>query len=624
MKKKETVLKEIFGYDGFREGQAELIDGILQGQDVLGIMPTGSGKSLCYQIPALTMGGITLVISPLISLMKDQVAALNQAGVHAAFFNSSLTLRQYHLALRYAKEGRYTLIYAAPERLLTESFLSFALTADIRLVAVDEAHCVSQWGQDFRPGYLKIAEFIARLPHRPVVSAFTATATKEVREDIIQILQLQNPKMVLTGYDRPNLYLGISAPRDKYAALKNYIEVHPAVCGIVYCLTRKDVEAVAAALCTDGFSVTRYHAGLSDAERRRNQEDFICDRAQIMVATNAFGMGIDKSNVRYVVHYSMPKNIESYYQEIGRASRDGAPGECILFYSGKDVVTNQFFIDHNQENEELDQETRLLVQARDRERLKRMTYYCFTDGCLREYILHYFGETCPNYCGNCQNCITQFELADVTKEAKQILLAVASCHQRFGQNVILDTLRGAKTERLRKNGMIESPQYGSLSAVPLHRLKRIMNHLLLNGYLQASNDAFAVLGLLPLAAGVLEDDKKVEMRFPREDARKKNASAAHGNGRGMAANRMRKRSAAAGVLSEQDEALFARLRRLRMELARKEGVAPYLVFSDKTLAELCIQKPATKAQMLNVPGIGLHKAEKYGSQFLKVLKEARK
>ena len=365
------ILKQYFGYDGFREGQEELICGILEGRDVLGIMPTGAGKSLCYQIPALMSDGITLVISPLISLMKDQVASLNQAGVHAAYLNSSLSSGQYYKALSLAKTGRYRIIYVAPERLVTEEFLDFARNTKITMVAVDEAHCVSQWGQDFRPSYLKIAEFIGRLPSRPVISAFTATATKEVRDDVIDILLLRNPVVVTTGFNRPNLYFGVQAPKDKYAAVKNYVECHPNQSGIIYCLTRKLVEEVCGRLRQDGFPAVRYHAGLTDEERRQNQDAFMYDTAPVMVATNAFGMGIDKSNVRYVLHYNMPKNIESYYQEAGRAGRDGAPADCILFYGGQDVVTNQMFIEHNQENEELDPATRSLVAQRDRGGLRK-------------------------------------------------------------------------------------------------------------------------------------------------------------------------------------------------------------------------------------------------------------
>ena len=453
------ILKHYFGYDTFRDGQDVLIQSILEGRDVLGIMPTGAGKSLCYQIPALMMDGITLVISPLISLMKDQVSSLNQVGILAAYINSSLTAAQYYKVLDLARAGRYPIIYVAPERLMSEDFLRFALSSQVKIsmVAVDEAHCVSQWGQDFRPSYLKIVDFINQLPDRPVVSAFTATATAQVRDDIIDILMLRNPQVMTTGFNRPNLYFGVQSPKDKYATMVNYLERHKGESGIIYCLTRKVVEEVCSQLIREGFSVTRYHAGLSDSERRHNQEDFIYDRAQIMVATNAFGMGIDKSNVRFVVHYNMPKNMESYYQEAGRAGRDGEPSECILLYGGPDVVTNQFFIDHNQDNEALDPVTREIVMELDRERLRKMTFYCFTNECLRDYILRYFGEYGSNYCGNCSNCLSQFETVDVTDISRILIGCVESCRQRYGTNVIIDTVRGANTAKIRNYRMDGNP-----------------------------------------------------------------------------------------------------------------------------------------------------------------------
>ncbi|MGL5435243.1 MAG: DNA helicase RecQ [Lachnospiraceae bacterium] len=604
---KYQVLKQYFGYDIFREGQEALIDGILNGRDVFGIMPTGSGKSLCFQIPALMMNGITLVISPLISLMKDQVTTLNQAGIHAAYLNSSLTANQYYKALSLAKEGRYPIIYVAPERLETDGFLDFALNTKIAMVAVDEAHCVSQWGQDFRPSYLKIVEFIKKLPVRPVVSAFTATATQEVREDIIDILMLQDPAVVTTGYDRPNLYLGVQAPKDKYAALKNFVETHPDQCGIVYCLTRKLVEDVSDRLRADGISVTRYHAGLGDKERRENQDDFIYDRCQVMVATNAFGMGIDKSNVRYVIHYNMPKSIEAFYQEIGRCSRDQEPGECILFYSGQDVVTNQLFIDNNQDNQGLDPLTRQIVQERDRDRLRKMTFYCFTNECLRDYILRYFGEYGSNYCGNCQSCITQYEDVDVTEIAAALIGCVSSCRQRYGVNVIIDTVHGANTVKIRQYRMNEDPHYGTMAKVSVHRLRQVMNYLMLKEYLAVTNDEYSIVRLTRSSSQVLDDGETVLMKMAKEQEHQAKTKSD---------KKTKKGKVSGAELSEADEALFEKLRLLRTEIAREEGVPPYIVFSDKSLVSMCLVKPNTRTEMLTVTGVGEFKFEKYGERFL--------
>lgn len=608
---KYQVLKQYFGYDEFRDGQETLIDSILSGRDVLGIMPTGAGKSLCFQIPALMMDGITLVISPLISLMKDQVEALNQAGVHAAYFNSSLTVSQYYKALSYAREGRYPIIYVAPERLVTEEFLDFALNVKISMVAVDEAHCVSQWGQDFRPSYLKIVEFIDRLKVRPVVSAFTATATKEVRDDISDILMLQEPTVLTTGFDRPNLYFGVQAPKDKYEAMRHFLELHQGQSGVIYCLTRKVVEEVCHKLQAEGFSVTRYHAGLSDAERKKNQEDFIYDRAAIVVATNAFGMGIDKSNVRFVIHYNMPKNMESYYQEAGRAGRDGEPAECMLLYGGQDVITNQLFIDNNRDNQELDEVTRAIVQERDRERLRKMTFYCFTNECLRDYILRYFGEYGGNYCGNCSNCLSQFEQVDVTEIAKGLIGCVKASGQRYGTNVIIDTVHGANTAKIRQYRMDGNPHYAQLAKVPTYKLRQVMNYLQLKEYLTVTNDEYAIVKLTANSGKVLDEGEPVVMKMAKEQDHP---------AKGKSEKKPKKGKAPGMELSEADEALFDKLRTLRSEIAREEKVPPYIVFSDKTLVHMCVVKPGTKTEMLTVSGVGEFKFDKYGERFLTCVK----
>lgn len=609
---KYEILKKYFGYDAFRDAQETLIDHILAGQDTLGIMPTGAGKSLCYQIPALMLDGITLVISPLISLMKDQVGSLNQAGIHAAYLNSSLTTGQYFKALAFAREGRYPIIYVAPERLLTEEFLDFALNSRIAMVAVDEAHCVSQWGQDFRPSYLKITEFIGRLKKRPIVSAFTATATKEVRDDIIDILMLQDPMVMSTGFDRANLYFGVMSVRDRYGAVRNYLETHRGESGIIYCLTRKHVEDVCARLIKDGFPVTRYHAGLSDAERRKNQDDFIYDRSPLIVATSAFGMGIDKSNVRFVLHYGMPKNIESYYQEAGRAGRDGEPAECILYYSGQDVITNQLFIDHNQDNQELDAATRALVMERDRDRLRKMTFYCFTNECLRDYILKYFGEYGSNYCGNCSNCLTQFEETDVTEIARALIGCVESSRQRYGTTVIVDTVHGANTAKIQNYRMNENSHYGALKEVPVYRIRQVLNYLQIQEYLAVTTDEYAIVKLTAKSGDALKEGPIV-MKLAKEAKRPPKEASKGGKSKQSQPGRE--------SFTGKEESLFEKLRAVRTEIAKREKVPPYIVFSDRTLTHMCIVKPTTKEEMLNVSGVGEFKYNKYGESFLACVKE---
>lgn len=602
---KYQVLKKYFGYDSFREGQEVLIDSILKGQDTLGIMPTGAGKSICYQIPALVMQGITLVISPLISLMKDQVGALNQAGIHAAYLNSSLTYNQYCLALSYARQGKYKIIYVAPERLTTDEFLSFAKEADISMISIDEAHCVSQWGQDFRPSYLKIVEFIDQMPRRPVVSAFTATATLEVREDIIKILKLRNPQLLITGFDRKNLSYQVVKPNDKYEYVRNYVSSNSDKSGIIYCLTRKSVEEVSERLRREGVQVTRYHAGLSDEERIRNQDDFIYDTKPVMVATNAFGMGIDKSNVSYVIHYNMPKNIESYYQEAGRAGRDGEPAECILLYNGQDVIMNQFLIDQNRDNEALDYETLELVKRRDRDRLKKMIYYCMTTDCLREYVLQYFGEQGEPYCGNCSNCLTQFETMDITKAAHSIATCVRECRERYGITVILDTVHGSKNAKIQQYRMDKSSSYGSLSDITVARLRQIMDYLIHREYLVLSNTQYPVVMLGQFANVILEETKPIIMKIPAEEEKKP-------------PKQEKKKVHSRGEINEE---LFELLRQLRTTIAKEEKVPPYVVFADKSLVDMCSIMPKSKEEMLTVSGVGEVKYEKYGERFLEVIKE---
>ena len=593
---KEEALKTYFGYDAFRGGQEAVIDALLSGRDVMAVMPTGAGKSVCYQVPALLLPGITIVVSPLVSLMRDQVTALVQMGVPAAYLNSSLTFRQYLLALDRAKAGRYKIIYVAPERLETEGFRSFAETADISLVAVDEAHCISQWGQDFRPSYLNIPAFVNSLPKRPPVGAFTATATPDVRGDILKLLELKAPLSVTTGFDRENLYFEVQQPSGKRAALLELVRSRPGKCGIVYCATRKTVEEVCGFLQDEGIAATRYHAGLEAEERLKNQEDFLYDRAAVMVATNAFGMGIDKSDVRYVIHYNMPKDMESYYQEAGRAGRDGAPSSCILLYSGQDVRTAQFLIEHSEPREELDAVTAAQLRERDRERLRQMEGYCRTRRCLRQYILQYFGESAPDYCGTCYNCLHNFEEVDISREAKLIVRCISETGQCFGAGIIAETLCGAVTDKVRKYHMDRESTYGALRELTQAEVRERIRCLMEEGVLEASSGPYPVLRLTEKAEDVVYGTAPLLMRSDRKE-----------------------QHAVRPVPTElegEDAELFRRLRALRAKAARFQGIPAYMVFSDKTLREMAVRRPATMAQLRAVGGVGSAKAERYGRQFL--------
>ena len=599
---KLSVLKEYFGHDSFREGQDRITDSLLGGRDVLGIMPTGAGKSICYQVPALMFDGITIVVSPLISLMKDQVSALVQSGVAAAYINSSLTHAQYLKVLQNTESGKYKIIYVAPERLCAPAFLGICRNLNISMVAVDEAHCVSQWGQDFRPSYLKIPDFIDALNSRPVVGAFTATATGAVRDDIKTLLRLVSPLVVTTGFDRPNLFFSVMQPKNKSIELMKLIKERKNESGIVYCSTRKAVEEVCELLQKNGFAATRYHAGLDENERRRNQDDFVYDRATIMVATNAFGMGIDKSNVSFVIHYNMPKNMESYYQEAGRAGRDGRSADCTLLYSAKDVRTNQFLINNSEPNPDLTEDEQEEVRRRDRERLKQMTFYCTTHKCLRKFILEYFGDKGPERCEKCSNCLSNHENTDITVDAQKIMSCVARTGQRYGKKAICDVLRGSKNERLISAGLSRQSTYGIMADCPEKRLRDIIDHLCENGYMTAQGDEYPILKIAPKSCGVLTGQETLRMML--EIPQKKKAAAVKD-----------------ALLPSADEKLLAALKDLRKSLAMRQSIPAYVVFTDATLVDMCRLKPKTQEEFMEVSGVGQAKSQRYGEVFLAVIAE---
>ena len=601
----KEALKAVFGYDSFRPGQEAVINAILKGRDILAVMPTGAGKSLCYQVPAMLLSGITLVISPLISLMQDQVKALNEAGVNAAFINSSLSEKELNDTFKNAYKGHYKIIYVAPERLMSEGFISFAKSVEISMVTVDEAHCISQWGQDFRPSYMDIAEFINILDKRPIISAFTATATQNVREDIICSLGLNNPYFLVTGFDRENLFFQVDKPQNKERFILDFIERHRGESGIIYCATRKNVDSLYTLLRKQHISVGKYHAGMSNEERKQMQNDFVFDYTSIVIATNAFGMGIDKSNVRFVIHYNMPSSMENYYQEAGRAGRDGLNSECILLFSPQDIIINRFLLEHK-DFSDVDPIDAMTIRERDIKRLQIMEGYCYTTECLRNYILKYFGEDPKKPCDDCGNCLRQFETLDMTDEAKKIINCIYESRGRYGKNIIMDTVLGAKTARLTEIGATEYKSYGVLESSNKNLLRRLIEELLLEGYIATGEYQVLKLGDI---SRLKNTETKVLVKITDEDKITKRKEKPKKNKKGM------------DSLTSAGFKLFDKLKELRLEIARAEKIPPYIVFNDKTLIDMCAKIPTTKSDMLNVSGVGENKYGKYGERFIAVIKE---
>lgn len=628
------ALNRYFGYDSFRPGQSGIVSAIFAGHDVLGVMPTGAGKSICYQIPAAILPGVAIVISPLISLMRDQVDALNDVGLPAAFINTTQTPDEQDLVFAQALSGQIKLLYVAPERLETERFRNFAVRVPISLVAVDEAHCVSQWGQDFRSSYLGIGEFIAGLPTRPTVAAFTATATERVRRDIVSILGLHTPSITVTGFDRPNLYFDvISMPRKGKASwVASYIASHPDESGIVYCATRKETEALAESLNSAvaelraaggadvsdiGTIAVAYHGGMSADAREKAQRDFVTDRVPVVVATNAFGMGIDKSNVRFVIHHNMPESIEAYYQEAGRAGRDGEPSRCTLLWNESDIVTRRRLLDSDYENERLTPEEQEAVRASKRRLLDAMVGYCRTTDCLHAYMTRYFGETAgaaaktDGKCvGGCANCEHTFETIDVTDIARAISRCVHDVNQHVGSGKIVKVLRGSKAQDLSYLNPESLPSFGMLDEVPEARIRDVLSQMATDGFLTIAEGRLPIVGFGPRAAETVAPEFHYDIKkIKRADARARRTPDVSTPAVGSY------------VPDDGDEALFQKLRALRLDIARELGKPPYIVFSDKTLRDMVRVKPITDDQFLAVNGVGESKLKQYGERFMAAIRE---